>query len=161
MPSKLIKRFNAFGIDCNLFLVCTWSVCLTKAHTAGHILNCKLAIITGWLRPRERNLTVYWSAYITKCHHLLVDFPQTMSLIDVCQLYKSVWFNREQPIFTTKAHVFHIDPATKKNWLPSSQGSVNVSFYYDSNRSTYRIISVDGSKVGLLHYSNTSLLPCT
>ncbi|XP_067934974.1 homer protein homolog 2-like isoform X2 [Watersipora subatra] len=61
----------------------------------------------------------------------------------------------EQPIFTTKAHVFHIDPATKKNWLPSSQGSVNVSFYYDSNRSTYRIISVDGSKAII----NSTLVP--
>lgn len=59
----------------------------------------------------------------------------------VCSIFS------EQPIFTTKSHVFHIDPQTKKNWLPSSQGSVNVSFYYDSNRSTYRIISVDGSKV--------------
>jgi len=58
-----------------------------------------------------------------------------------------VFSYREQPIFTTKAHVFHIDPTTKKNWIPSSSGSVNVSFYYDSNRSTYRIISVDGSKV--------------
>ncbi len=52
----------------------------------------------------------------------------------------------EQPIFTTRAHVFQIDPVTKKNWLPSSKQAVTVSFFYDSTRSSYRIISVDGSK---------------
>ncbi|XP_014661850.1 PREDICTED: homer protein homolog 2-like isoform X2 [Priapulus caudatus] len=53
---------------------------------------------------------------------------------------------REQPIFTTRAHVFHIDPATKKNWIPASGQAVPVSFFFDSNRSTYRIISVEGTK---------------
>ncbi|XP_052100481.1 homer protein homolog 2-like isoform X5 [Mytilus californianus] len=53
---------------------------------------------------------------------------------------------REQPIFSTKAHVFQIDPETKKNWIPASKNAVSVSYYYDSTRSTYRIISVDGSK---------------
>ncbi|KAK2151431.1 hypothetical protein LSH36_363g01032 [Paralvinella palmiformis] len=53
---------------------------------------------------------------------------------------------REQPIFTTKAHVFQIDPNTKKKWIPSSTQAVNVSFYCDSTRNTYRIISVEGSK---------------
>ncbi|XP_048738279.2 homer protein homolog 2-like isoform X6 [Ostrea edulis] len=52
----------------------------------------------------------------------------------------------EQPIFTTKAHVFQIDPDTKKNWIPASKSSVSVSYYYDTTRNTYRIISVDGSK---------------
>lgn len=52
----------------------------------------------------------------------------------------------EQPIFSTKAHVFQIDPETKKNWLPASKVAVSVSYYYDSTRNTYRIISVDGSK---------------
>nr|XP_022333179.1 homer protein homolog 2-like isoform X7 [Crassostrea virginica]XP_022333909.1 homer protein homolog 2-like isoform X7 [Crassostrea virginica] len=53
---------------------------------------------------------------------------------------------REQPIFTTKAHVFQIDPDTKKNWIPASKSAVSVSYYYDTTRNTYRIISVDGSK---------------
>ena len=57
--------------------------------------------------------------------------------------------HREQPIFSTKAHVFQIDPETKKNWLPASKVAVNVSYYYDSTRNTYRIISVDGSKVSV------------
>ena len=54
---------------------------------------------------------------------------------------------REQPIFTTKAHVFQIDPSTKKKWLPASTQAVNVSYYYDSTRNSHRIISVEGSKV--------------
>ncbi|CAG5122505.1 unnamed protein product [Candidula unifasciata] len=52
----------------------------------------------------------------------------------------------EQPIFTTKAHVFQIDGNTKKDWIPASKSAVSVSFYFDSIRNTYRIISVDGSK---------------
>ena len=52
----------------------------------------------------------------------------------------------EQPIFTCKAHVFHIDPKTKRAWLPASSAAVNVSFFYDSSRALYRIISVEGTK---------------
>ncbi|XP_027707633.1 homer protein homolog 2 isoform X2 [Vombatus ursinus] len=53
----------------------------------------------------------------------------------------------EQPIFTTRAHVFQIDPTTKKNWMPASKQAVTVSYFYDSTRNSYRIISVDGAKV--------------
>ncbi|XP_046341191.1 homer protein homolog 2-like isoform X3 [Haliotis rufescens] len=53
---------------------------------------------------------------------------------------------REQPIFATKAHVFQIDPETKKNWIPASKTAVSVAYYYDSARDTYRIISVEGTK---------------
>ncbi|XP_055970014.1 homer protein homolog 2 isoform X1 [Sorex fumeus] len=53
----------------------------------------------------------------------------------------------EQPIFTTRAHVFQIDPSTKKNWVPASKQAVTVSFFYDVTRNSYRIISVDGAKV--------------
>nr|XP_038025407.1 homer protein homolog 1-like isoform X1 [Anas platyrhynchos] len=52
----------------------------------------------------------------------------------------------EQPIFSTRAHVFHIDPNTKKNWVPTSKHAVTVSYFYDSIRNVYRIISLDGSK---------------
>uniref|UniRef100_A0A3B5A3E6 Homer scaffold protein 3 n=1 Tax=Stegastes partitus TaxID=144197 RepID=A0A3B5A3E6_9TELE len=44
------------------------------------------------------------------------------------------------------AHVFQIDPATKRNWLPASKHAVTVSFFYDASRSVYRIISVGGTK---------------
>lgn len=54
---------------------------------------------------------------------------------------------REQPIYTTRAHVFQIDPTTKKNWVPASKQAVTVSYFYDSTRNSYRIISVDGFKV--------------
>ncbi|KAK1790837.1 hypothetical protein P4O66_014696, partial [Electrophorus voltai] len=53
---------------------------------------------------------------------------------------------REQPIFSTRAHVFQIDPATKRNWIPASKHAVTVSFFYDANRHGYRIISVGGTK---------------
>ncbi|XP_030228699.1 homer protein homolog 3 [Gadus morhua] len=52
----------------------------------------------------------------------------------------------EQPLFSAKAHVFQIDPATKRNWLPASKHAVSVSFFYDANRNAYRIISVGGTK---------------
>ncbi|XP_061797878.1 homer protein homolog 3 isoform X2 [Nerophis lumbriciformis] len=53
---------------------------------------------------------------------------------------------REQPIFSTRAHVFQIDPATKRNWIPASKHAVSVSFFYDCGRNVYRIISVGGTK---------------
>ncbi|KAK1157199.1 hypothetical protein AOXY_G24800 [Acipenser oxyrinchus oxyrinchus] len=49
---------------------------------------------------------------------------------------------REQPIFSARAHVFQIDPTTKRNWIPASKHSVTVSFFYDATRNVYRIISV-------------------
>ncbi|CAL8282073.1 unnamed protein product [Gadus morhua 'NCC'] len=52
----------------------------------------------------------------------------------------------EQPIFSTRAHVFQIDPSTKKNWVPTSKHAVTVSYFYDSTRNVYRIISLEGSK---------------
>ncbi|TNN42142.1 Homer 1 [Liparis tanakae] len=54
--------------------------------------------------------------------------------------------NREQPIFSTRAHVFQIDPSTKKNWVPTSKHAVTVSYFFDNTRNVYRIISLDGSK---------------
>lgn len=54
---------------------------------------------------------------------------------------------REQPIFSARAHVFQIDPNTKRNWIPASKHAVTVSFFYDANRNVYRIISVGGTKV--------------
>jgi len=52
----------------------------------------------------------------------------------------------EQPIFTCKAHVFHIDPKTKRSWISASNSAVPVSFFYDSSRALYRIISVEATK---------------
>ncbi|XP_028350681.1 homer protein homolog 2 isoform X5 [Physeter macrocephalus] len=60
---------------------------------------------------------------------------------------KNLGTSKEQPIFTTRAHVFQIDPSTKKNWVPASKQAVTVSYFYDVTRNSYRIISVDGAKV--------------
>ncbi|CAL8091165.1 unnamed protein product [Orchesella dallaii] len=62
---------------------------------------------------------------------------------------------REQPIFTCKAHVFHIDPMTKRSWVSASSTAVPVSFFYDSSRALYRIISVEGTKAVI----NSTLTP--
>uniref|UniRef100_A0A2I3GB78 Homer protein homolog 3 n=1 Tax=Nomascus leucogenys TaxID=61853 RepID=A0A2I3GB78_NOMLE len=49
---------------------------------------------------------------------------------------------REQPIFSTRAHVFQIDPATKRNWIPAGKHALTVSYFYDATRNVYRIISI-------------------
>ncbi|XP_048023149.1 homer protein homolog 1 isoform X1 [Megalobrama amblycephala] len=67
--------------------------------------------------------------------------PDSASPADVCHCSYV-----EQPIFSTRAHVFQIDPNTKKNWVPTSKHAVTVSYFYDSTRNVYRIISLDGSK---------------
>nr|XP_058913326.1 homer protein homolog 2 isoform X1 [Kogia breviceps]XP_058913327.1 homer protein homolog 2 isoform X1 [Kogia breviceps]XP_058913328.1 homer protein homolog 2 isoform X1 [Kogia breviceps] len=64
-----------------------------------------------------------------------------------CSMEKNLGTSKEQPIFTTRAHVFQIDPNTKKNWVPASKQAVTVSYFYDVTRNSYRIISVDGAKV--------------
>uniref|UniRef100_A0A8C0UPB4 Homer scaffold protein 2 n=1 Tax=Cyanistes caeruleus TaxID=156563 RepID=A0A8C0UPB4_CYACU len=78
-----------------------------------------------------------WSSWAAGTFHL----PQTHASISPVPPY-----SREQPIFTTRAHVFQIDPSTKKNWVPASKQAVTVSYFYDSTRNSYRIISVDGAK---------------
>ena len=53
----------------------------------------------------------------------------------------------EKAVLSVQAHVFQIDPETKKKWLPSSSASVRVTYYHDINRKTYRIIAIEGKKV--------------
>uniref|UniRef100_UPI00358EE6A3 homer protein homolog 2-like isoform X1 n=1 Tax=Myxine glutinosa TaxID=7769 RepID=UPI00358EE6A3 len=53
----------------------------------------------------------------------------------------------EPPLFSAKAHVFEIDPGTKRAWLPASRHAVPVSCYFDPARAAYRLISSDGGKV--------------
>ncbi|XP_057899067.1 homer protein homolog 1-like [Melospiza georgiana] len=62
---------------------------------------------------------------------------------------------RKKPIFSTQAHVFQIDPNTKKNWVPTSKHAVTVSYFYDSTRNVYRIISLDSSKAII----NSTIIP--
>lgn len=80
------------------------------------------------------------------------------------------YFREQSPLFSCKAHVFQVDPDTRKSWIPLSNGSskwfenlwmiffssriifflfhlVNVQIFHDSVKNVYRILSVDGSKV--------------
>lgn len=71
-------------------------------------------------------------------------------LLPVCLLLKVLMFEyccSDQPIFSTKAHVFQIDPETKKKWLPVSTQAVTISFYHDVARNSYRIISFENNEV--------------
>ncbi|XP_029646546.1 homer protein homolog 2 isoform X2 [Octopus sinensis] len=53
----------------------------------------------------------------------------------------------EQPLFSCRAHVFHMgDQESKKHWIQISKTAAVVHFYYDNARATYRIISVEDSK---------------
>ena len=60
---------------------------------------------------------------------------------------------REKAVFSLQAHVFQIDPETKKKWLPSSTTSVRVAFYHDPGKKTYRIIAIENNKVAPLTHS--------
>ena len=102
--------------------------------------------ITSWCLLWQCKIRVV----LCRVYSHVIDFAST-HFLNLFPLFLTFCFgffcHREQPIFSTKAHVFQIDPETKKNWLPASKVAVNVSYYYDSTRNTYRIISVDGSKV--------------
>lgn len=52
----------------------------------------------------------------------------------------------ETAVLTTKAHVFQIDPATRKNWVPASKAAVPVSILYDSATRRHRIVSSESGK---------------
>lgn len=54
---------------------------------------------------------------------------------------------REKAVFSLQAHVFQIDPETKKKWLPSSTAAVRVAYYHDPGKKTYRIIAIENNKV--------------
>ena len=58
-----------------------------------------------------------------------------------------LFFHRERAVFAIHAHVFQIDPKTKKKWVPSSTSAVRVAFYHDPSRGTYRIIAIETNKV--------------
>ncbi|ESO10683.1 hypothetical protein HELRODRAFT_96961, partial [Helobdella robusta] len=53
----------------------------------------------------------------------------------------------EHLLNTVNCHVFHVDPCTKKEWLPSSTQLVDVCFYHDVPRNIFRIISIENNKV--------------
>ena len=101
---------------------------------------------TFYLTFKHRDV---FSEVCEKWDEILSDLPWDILFLKVFSVLPNFVFLlfREQPIFTCKAHVFHIDPKTKRSWLPASSAAVNVSFFYDSSRALYRIISVEGTKV--------------
>ncbi|XP_063712978.1 homer protein homolog 2-like isoform X2 [Symsagittifera roscoffensis] len=55
----------------------------------------------------------------------------------------------EQPVFTSRAHVFFIEPNSgKKEWTPAgaAEGSVPVDICYDHTRHNYKVTSIVDSK---------------
>ncbi|XP_035520724.1 homer protein homolog 3-like [Morone saxatilis] len=75
-----------------------------------------------------------------------ISFIQKQLPCSISSSFLCLSSSREQPIFSARAHVFQIDPTTKRNWIPASKHAVTVSFFYDANRNVYRIISVGGTK---------------
>ncbi len=64
-----------------------------------------------------------------------------------CIMYSLIIVHSEKAVLSVYAHVFQIDPETKKKWLPTSGSSVRVTYYHDPSRKTYRIIAIEGGKV--------------
>lgn len=93
----------------------------------------------------------FYHGYLILAHREICKFSGAFNKIICCSTVSHyplcVSCSREQPIFSARAHVFQIDPATKRNWIPASKHAVTVSFFYDANRNVYRIISVGGTKV--------------
>eukprot|EP00039_Didymoeca_costata_P020158 m.340273 g.340273 ORF g.340273 m.340273 type:complete len:320 (-) comp19219_c0_seq1:112-1071(-) len=59
--------------------------------------------------------------------------------------------SKEEPVLTVQAHIFQIDPETRKSWKPVSTRALPVQFYYNIDTNVYRIISVDGTKAIINH----------
>ena len=90
-------------------------------------------------------LKIYYKKLIKKKKYYHFTFTVCI-LRNLDTIYIILFHFSEQPIFTCLAHVFHIDPKTKRTWITASTKAVSVSFFYDSSRNLYRIISVEGSK---------------
>lgn len=125
--------------------------CICKCSLHIYICNVNMYIFT--YVHKHQMLLGKKLAWKMKCGH-----PSGHN----CQITRVQWYYvqiifitftlsfREQPIFSTRAHVFQIDPNTKKNWVPTSKHAVTVSYFYDSTRNVYRIISLDGAKVSFI-----------
>lgn len=113
------------------------------------ISSCQNTNIRLFLQPFQRNKIQFWWSVTIWSHQKNTSWLLLLSLLPLP--VSSSPLRREQPIFSTRAHVFQIDPNTKKNWVPTSKHAVTVSYFFDSTRNVYRIISLDGSKVCVLY----------
>ncbi|XP_016071142.1 PREDICTED: homer protein homolog 2 [Miniopterus natalensis] len=104
--------------------------------TRAHVFQIDPNTKKNWVPASKQAVTVSYFYDVTRNSYRIISVDGA-----------KVPAHREQPIFTTRAHVFQIDPNTKKNWVPASKQAVTVSYFYDVTRNSYRIISVDGAKV--------------
>lgn len=130
----LIQNLQIIRIDCNCF---------------KEAVYCTLPEYSD-LKQKFLIFSRMWEFLVKRNHH---SFRTLSSGIKLAGFSLSFCFPcREQPIFSTRAHVFQIDPNTKKNWVPTSKHAVTVSYFYDSTRNVYRITSLDGSKVSSIYF---------
>ncbi|VDD74971.1 unnamed protein product [Mesocestoides corti] len=66
---------------------------------------------------------------------------------------------RELPVFTCQAHVFTIDPSTRRSWVQASSKAIDINFFYDSNKQCYRIVSVEDGPAGKKVVINSTITP--
>eukprot|EP00800_Vazella_pourtalesii_P020912 TRINITY_DN7585_c0_g2_i1.p1 TRINITY_DN7585_c0_g2~~TRINITY_DN7585_c0_g2_i1.p1 ORF type:complete len:408 (-),score=97.36 TRINITY_DN7585_c0_g2_i1:162-1385(-) len=57
----------------------------------------------------------------------------------------------DNTVFTTRGHVFHIDPESRKKWLPSAEGPAGISLFYDEQRGVYRLVACDANQKVILN----------
>eukprot|EP00041_Stephanoeca_diplocostata_P006821 m.94686 g.94686 ORF g.94686 m.94686 type:complete len:327 (-) comp16560_c0_seq1:24-1004(-) len=50
----------------------------------------------------------------------------------------------EQVVLSISAHVFQIDPVTKRSWKPLGTGNLPVSILRDAAKNTFRVVAKDG-----------------
>lgn len=51
------------------------------------------------------------------------------------------------PVLKITAHVFQIDPQTRRSWVPIGDGSpIPIAFYHDTSSNTYHIVATDNGE---------------
>ncbi|VDL61967.1 unnamed protein product [Hymenolepis diminuta] len=64
---------------------------------------------------------------------------------------------REQPVFTCQAHVFTINPSTRRSWVQASSKAIDINIFYDSTKQCYRIVSVEDGPTGIKVVINSTI----
>lgn len=127
----LEKCLHVYPFWTSPFIALAYFCCHGEKKVVGEkLLTLVFVSVTKFPRFSTENWVNFWRMF----HFLLPH--------DVASFHYS-----EQPIFTCQAHVFHIDPKTKRTWITASSKAISVSFFFDSSRNLYRIISVEGTKV--------------
>ncbi|KAM3173273.1 hypothetical protein ACTXT7_012827 [Hymenolepis weldensis] len=64
---------------------------------------------------------------------------------------------KEQPVFTCQAHVFTINPSTRRSWVQASSKAIDINIFYDSTKQCYRIVSVEDGPTGIKVVINSTI----